>query len=261
MKKLLVILAIVLLPLSAFAGMSAITDSEMSAVTGQMGVSIAIVDMQQDISLASLTWGDVNNGTRYVAGQAVSIAPGYVNINDITINKNTMTLNGVTGTNGVYADPLKIDVVSFGPVNILTQPFAAFSNKTAVIIGLPDLVQTVDAINIGSITLDNRVAGVTVYAALSAATNFTTANATSRASGAAFYSVLNAGGGYHYWNTSAQANSNQLGQIYIKGFKQITYSHLEGYGSTLTTTLGTVSLNCANRPGYIAIFAHDTQGK
>ena len=47
MKKLLVILAIVLLPISAFAGMSAITDSEMSAVTGQMGVSIAIIDQQQ----------------------------------------------------------------------------------------------------------------------------------------------------------------------------------------------------------------------
>jgi len=259
MKKLLVILAIVLLPLSAFAGMSAITDSEMSAVTGQMGVSIAIVDQQQDLSLASLTWGDVNSGIRYVAGQQVVIGPGYVNINDISINKNTTTLNGITGINGVFADPLKIDVVSLGSTNLGTQPFAALNLKTAVMIGLADSVQTIDSISIGSITLDTEVANIVVYAA-TAATNATAANATSRASGSAFYAALNSGAGYYYLNTLAAANSHQLGQIYIKGFRQIGYSHLEGYGSTATTTLGTVSLNVANRPGYIAIFAHDVQG-
>jgi hypothetical protein len=109
-----------------------------------------------------------------------------------------------------------------------------------------------------SITLDSDVSNIVVYAA-TAATNATQANLTSRGS-AAFYAALNSGAGYYYLNTAAAVNSHQLGQIYIKGFRQIGYSHLEGYGSTATTTLGTVSLNVANRPGYIAIFAHDVQG-
>ena len=244
MKTLLAMLALVLLPLSAFAGMSAITDSEMSAVTGQMGVSIAIVDMQQDISLAALTWGDVNTGSRYVAGQAVSMSPGYININDIAINKNTTTLNGVTGLNGVYADPLKIDVASFGPVSA-TQPFAALANKTAVIISLPDLVQTIDSISIGSITLDTAPAMIAVTAG-----GFTRGTA-------GFYAALNAGAQYSYVNTTTAVNSHQLGQIYIQGFKQIIYSHLEGYA---VNSAGNVTLLVPKRPGYIAIFAHDTQG-
>jgi hypothetical protein len=244
MKKLLVILAIVLLPLSAFAGMSAITDSEMSAVTGQMGVSIAIVDQQQDLSLAALTWGDVNTGTRWVAGQATSMSPGYININDIAINKNTTTLNGVTGSNGVWADPLKIDVASLGPVGA-NQPFAALANKTAVIISLSDSVQTIDSISIGSITLDTAVATISV-----------TAGGAARGT-ATFYAALNAGAQYSYVNTTTAVNSHQLGQIYIQGFKQIGYSHLEGYQ---LNTAGMAYLPVAQRPGYIAIFAHDSAG-
>jgi hypothetical protein len=264
MKKLFVILTMVLLPLSAFAGMSAITDSEMEVVTGQMGVSIAIVDMQQDLSLAALTWGDVNTGSRYVAGQTVSMSPGYININDIAINKNTMTLNGVEPSPtiqvcmrpgqcmnvpnpnfGIYADPLKIDVASLGPVSA-TQPFAALANKTAVIISLPDLVQTIDSISIGSITLDTAPAMIAVTAG-----GFTRGTA-------GFYAALNAGAQYSYVNTTTAVNSHQLGQLYIQGFKQITYSHLEGYA--VDPVAQAVYLPVPNRPGYIAIFAHDTQG-
>jgi len=251
MKKLLVILAIVLLPLSAFAGMSAITDSEMAAVTGQMGVSIAIVDQQQDLSLAALTWGDVNTAAKFIAGYPTSMNPGYININNIAINKNTTTLNGVAGTNGVFADPLKIDVVSVGALNMASttggNKFAAFINKTAVIISLADSVQTIDSISIGSITLDTAPATVQVITSTSASVRGTSS----------FYSALNAGAQYAYTNTFAQLNSHQLGQLYIQGFKQIGYSHLEGY---IASTSGNVTLPVSNRPGFIAIFAHDAVG-
>jgi hypothetical protein len=269
MKKLFVILTMVLLPLSAFAGMSAITDSEMEVVTGQMGVSIAIVDQQQDLSLAALTWGDVNTGSRWVAGQATSMSPGYININDIAINKNTTTLNGVeaptsyvicglhgctryqnTEWNGVWADPLKIDVASLGPVSA-TQPFAALANKTAVIISLADQIQTIDSISIGSITLDTAPATIVVTAG-----GFTRGTA-------GFYAALNAGAQYSYKNTTTVVNSHQLGQLYVQGFTQIGYSHLEGYQTS--DVIGgdglSIVLPVPNRPSYIAIFAHDTQGK
>ena len=178
MKKLLVICVIILLPISAFAGMSTIPDSEMATVTGQMGVSIAIIDQQQDISIASVTWGDVNTSSRYIAGQATNISPGYINLNDISINKNTTTDNDVSTPVGRFADPYKIDVVSFGAVSA-TQPFVALANKTAVIISLPDELQTIDSITIGSITLDSSVATVT-----------TTAGGSARGT-AAFYAALN----------------------------------------------------------------------
>jgi hypothetical protein len=257
MKKLLVILAIVLLPLSAFAGMSAITDSEMSAVTGQMGVSIAIVDQQQDLSLASLTWGDVNYGNRFVAGQTVSIAPGYINIGQIGIIKNTTTLNGLSSPIGVVADPLKIDVATFGPTGA-TNPFVALNNKTAVVISLSDSVQTIDEISIGSISLDSTVASIGVQAVLqNGAVSSTTATATFggvHGNVSNFFAYLNSGGQYQYVNNSDAVNSHQLGQIYIRGFKQIGYSHLEGYNSA------NGSLFVARRPGYIAIWAHDQAG-
>lgn len=257
MKKLLVILAIVLLPLSAFAGMSAITDSEMSAVTGQMGVSIAIVDQQQDLTLASLTWGDVNTSARFVAGQVTSMSPGYININNIGILKNTTTLNGLSTPIGIVADPLKIDVATLGSVSA-TQPFVAVANKTAVIISLSDSVQTIDEISIGSITLDNAPAGVTVHVALQNGMTSSSASLGDRtgvnAAAADFYGYLNSGGQYAYTNTFAQQNSHQLGQLYIRGFKQIGYSHLEGYATD-------GSLPAVQRPGYIVIFAHDAAGK
>ena len=257
MKKLLVILAIVLLPLSAFAGMSAITDSEMSAVTGQMGVSIAIVDQQQDLTLASLTWGDVNTSFRYVAGQATDINPGYINLNDIALIKNTTTLYGLSSPLGVVADPLKIDVASFGALGT-NMPFGALANHTAVIISLSDSVQTIDEIRIGSITLDSTVADAAVYVALqNGSTSSTVALGSHGGSNTAvtnFYEYLNSGGKYMYQSACGSINSHQLGQLYIRGFRQIGYSHLEGYNSNTGT------LNVAKRPGYIAIWAHDQSG-
>jgi hypothetical protein len=257
MKKVLFVCLIMLLPVSAWAGMSCLTQTEMADITGRMGVSIAIVDSQQDMSIASLTWGDVNYGNRYVAGQTVSIAPGYINIGQIGIIKNTTTLNGLSTPIGIVADPLKIDVMSIPNVSA-SQPFVWMANRTAVVITLPDMVQTIDEISIGSISLDNAVASIGVQTVLqNGAASSTTATATfggSHGNVSNFFAYLNSGGQYAYVNNSTAVNSHQLGQIYIRGFKQIGYSHLEGYDAN-------GSLPVSQRPGQIIIFAHNASGE
>jgi hypothetical protein len=244
MKKILAIGLMILLPVAAWAGMSSLAETDLAEITGTMGVSITIVDWQQDLSIASLTWGDVNTGSRWVAGQAVNMSPGYININNIAINKNTMTLNAVTAPNGVYADPIKIDVVSLGQPSA-TQPFVFMADRTAVIISLPDMLQTIDSISLGSISLDTAPATVQTWAA--------SAGSNGQRGSSAFYNALNQGGQYYYVNTTVVANSHQLGQLYIQGFKQITYSHLEGYDTN-------GSLPVSQRPGEIIIFAHNAAG-
>jgi hypothetical protein len=277
MKKLLAILAIVLLPLSAFAGMSAITDSEMAAVTGQMGVSIAIVDQQQDIAIAQLTWGDTDTKVGYgIAGHATDYTAGYINIQNIGIIKNTTTLHPVQVAGILYADPLKIDVVSLGAAVSSTQKFAALAYKTAVLISLSDSIQTIDEISIGSISLDNSATGNVLH--LAAAPNTTAsdvhayllyylglgakpANVTSIEKDATdFYTQLNGGWGYSYVNAAAAASSHQLGYINIKGLTIIGYSHLEGYASATSHGITAGNLYAPSRPGSIAIFAHDSNG-
>ena len=58
MKKLLIILAILLLPLSVWA-MTPISDADLSGVTGQAGVNIN-ADLMIDISPCTIAWGDAS---------------------------------------------------------------------------------------------------------------------------------------------------------------------------------------------------------
>lgn len=79
-------------PVIASAGMSRLSDTEMGAVTGQGGVSIYIVDVQQDIFIAAITWGDADFGrSTRIMGQTVSSGAGYVNVSNIKIAKYTIT--------------------------------------------------------------------------------------------------------------------------------------------------------------------------
>ena len=56
MKRVLTILAILLLPLSVWA-MTPVSDSALSDVTGQAGVSINI-DLNMNISFDTVAWGE-----------------------------------------------------------------------------------------------------------------------------------------------------------------------------------------------------------
>ena len=58
MKRVLTILAILLLPLSVWA-MTPVTDSDLSKVTGQAGVSIN-QDVMMNIHMDVMAWGDAD---------------------------------------------------------------------------------------------------------------------------------------------------------------------------------------------------------
>jgi hypothetical protein len=187
MNKLFVVLLILVLPLTAFAAMNNMTDIEMAEVSGQMGISIAITDFQQDVNIAAISWGDIDAGIMHINGNATSFGPGYINLNSIDIDKQTTTLYGVRNSNNIiYADPLKIDVVTFSA----NTPLQMLQNKTAAIISLPDLYQTIDAINIGSISLDSNPSTVTKYAGGIPYVN--------GGDNTAYYNALNSGGKYSY---------------------------------------------------------------
>jgi hypothetical protein len=85
MKKILTLIAVlaILFPVSAMAGMTAITDSEMSDVTGQVGIDISVVDFSMDMSIANISWGDGDSGTLVASNRDVAYTPGYFNIQGI----------------------------------------------------------------------------------------------------------------------------------------------------------------------------------
>jgi hypothetical protein len=61
MKKLAIILALLLVPMAAF-GMDTISDSDLEAVTGQAGVSIALNSIAIQNSGGTTSYGDVDSG-------------------------------------------------------------------------------------------------------------------------------------------------------------------------------------------------------
>ena len=82
MKKIFAVLALgvtLILPLSASA-ISQLTDSEMSVVIGQSGVSI-IMDVRMDIHFDVLAWGDAD-GIGTVAGTT----GGWVGLSNLNVN-------------------------------------------------------------------------------------------------------------------------------------------------------------------------------
>ena len=76
MKNVLIILALVLLPLSARA-MSPLVDRELEEVSGQSGVSI-VPNITMDIHFDVLAWGDPDGITGTASG-------GYVGVTDVSI--------------------------------------------------------------------------------------------------------------------------------------------------------------------------------
>jgi len=99
MKKVIVVLMILLLPLSAMAAMTSISDSEMADVSGQVGISIAIVDFNMDMSIANFTYDDQDKGTVVVSNRNVGYDAGFINIGPIVMDNIYVTLSG----NPVYA--------------------------------------------------------------------------------------------------------------------------------------------------------------
>jgi hypothetical protein len=254
MKKILTVIAVLalLFPVSAMAGMTAITDSEMADVTGQVGIDISVIDFAMDVSIANVAWGDGDSGTLIASGREVDYLPGYLNFGGIdmyiyvTLNGSPVFLStptatdllavkygGTLGTAGsvdyfVAAQPLGIDILTAGPAGYVDaqdagdpyiaagNPYEATWNKTGILISIPDMYVTIDDLSLAGIYLTPDKGGVV--------------------------SIFNpVAEEYMYVTSNAVAPCQSLGELTIEGIEVTTYSSVPGTsnvaGNSLAATL------------------------
>jgi hypothetical protein len=168
MKKLAIFLALMMVPFSAFA-MDVISDSEMEAVTGQVGVDIAVIDMSLDLDVMNFSWSDTDCGTLIVSGIPVGYEPGYFNAFDIEMDNIYITMD--TAASGITVDgagtflqhaahPFTIDIIS-GSTNARENPFCVTRGMSGVILGMPDFYISLQEFQIGGLYLDSYAYTVT----------------------------------------------------------------------------------------------------
>lgn len=80
MKKMFIALLIILLPSSTMADMTSISDEELAGVTGQVGLDIALINFNADISIKSISYGDTDVGRVTISNRAVDYREGYINV-------------------------------------------------------------------------------------------------------------------------------------------------------------------------------------
>lgn len=100
MKKILtaiVLFVFVALPMSVMA-MTTVTDNELSAVTGQAGVSISM-DVQAQIAIGTIAWGDSTGLTGNLLAEEV---PGYTSMGFVGLDNLDMTIHISGRTDGAF---------------------------------------------------------------------------------------------------------------------------------------------------------------
>jgi len=150
MKRVLTILAILLLPLSVWA-MTPVSDSDLSNVTGQAGVNIN-ANLTMDINIGTMAWGDQDGSTGVYNPWTTVNAGGYIgmvgfNITNLTIKARTSgeTYNSYST---LMLKPITIDVAT-GTKN-------GVANVTFVRFGLGALQINMDALGF-DVSLGGRV--------------------------------------------------------------------------------------------------------
>jgi len=115
MKRVLTILAILLLPLSVWA-MTPVTDSDLSNVTGQAGVNIN-ANVTMDISIGTMAWGD-SDGVQSVYNPWTNVTNGgYIGVNNFNITNlyiKARTADTYEGYSTLMLKPITIDVATNG---------------------------------------------------------------------------------------------------------------------------------------------------
>ncbi len=167
MKKLTMcfaLAAMMMVPFTAFA-MDVIADSELDEVTGQAGVDISIVDVNLDLHIGSIAYGDQDTGVRIASAHSVTYSQGWIAYGRMDIDNIYVTMNGsgvytdttnVTKT-GIAARPLTIDVETSDSTTL----YYSARNKTGVVIGMPDLYISIDACEENGIYLQGTKPEVT----------------------------------------------------------------------------------------------------
>ena len=240
MKKftMCIIAALIMAPFSAFA-MDIITDSELETVTGQTGVNIALYDVQLDLDIMNLAWGDTDCGTLILSTLRHSYTPGYVNINNIQIDNiyidqdsnNFGIATDVAG--GTYLSVpnncLSIDVMTFSS-NGPHCPSQALRGKTAVVLGPGDGYTAIENLSIDGIFLDD-------HAYTSVATEFTSVQKWT-------------------YTTGPLDDSKNLGTITLSGIQMTGHAYVGGYEAINATPGGKLVPINPNHRAQIIITAH-----
>jgi hypothetical protein len=141
MKKLAIILALMLIPMTAF-GMDTISDTDLDSVTGQAGVTIALNSIQIQTSGGTTSYGDADS-SRWVSivGQRTSTRTiGF------HAKYNPWAIAGGASTNQGF-DALTIDIVDvrnvdgWNLVSLVVPTDMPPTSFAAVKIVLPDIIQ------------------------------------------------------------------------------------------------------------------------
>ena len=117
MKKLLVVLAILMVPVVAMAGMSAMSKKDMSTIKGQTGITI---ETGLSVTVGSVAWGDADGfGTFTTAGWLVLSGISMPNIHfggllDVGGNATTSYLQLTTGTTPLVEGSMTIANIIVG---------------------------------------------------------------------------------------------------------------------------------------------------
>lgn len=95
MKKLIVILALMIIPCSAF-GLEMLNDNSMDNITGQSGVSIAFDDIQMFINIERMAWIDCDgyDMNALFIGSCSDGGGGAISINNFQLD--TLVINAIT---------------------------------------------------------------------------------------------------------------------------------------------------------------------
>lgn len=113
MKRVLTILAILLLPLSVWA-MTPVSDSDLSNVTGQAGVNIN-ADLTMNITIGTMAWGDSDGvagmwNTRIYSGGFVGV--NNFNLTNLHIVARAESADNWNGYTTFFLKPITIDVAT-----------------------------------------------------------------------------------------------------------------------------------------------------
>jgi hypothetical protein len=115
MKRVLTILAILLLPLSVWA-MTPVNDSDLSNVTGQAGVNIN-ADITMNMTIGVMAWGDSDGITGVYMPWATAATGGYIgmsgfNITNLRIRARYETSDNYNSYSTTLLKPITIDVAT-----------------------------------------------------------------------------------------------------------------------------------------------------
>ncbi len=136
MKRVLTVLAILLLPLSVWA-MTPVADNDLSNVTGQAGVNIN-ANVSMNVYIGTMAWGDSDGITSIFNPWTVPAGSsgGYIGINNfnltnLTIEARMETSDTYGGYNTMMLKPITIDVATVNaPLSVTTTPSWGVSGVT-----------------------------------------------------------------------------------------------------------------------------------